>query len=98
MFGQMLENNGLKIMFDERMKIIEDRTMPDAECHIKRGDKGVSPNDKSHALVKMLEHQKQAMHPWNLRSLRRRIQGGEPWPIPSQPTVDWWDGQKLSEL
>lgn len=35
---------------------------------------------------------------FNLRELRARVLAGEPFPIPTEPTTHWVDGQPLSEM
>lgn len=99
-FGLMLYNNGYPIMYDKRMKVIEDRTPGHAQesSMFKRTDKGVSPNDKSHALLHKLEGLKRAIHPLDLREIRRKNLAGEPFPIPTEPSMDWYDQQPLSEF
>lgn len=97
-FGTMLQNNGYPIRFDVRMGIIEDRTPAKLGPVMKREDKGVSPNDKSHALLDMLKDLKRARHPWDLRQIRAHLRTGLGWPRPTWPTKDWYDGQPLSEL
>lgn len=98
LFGAMLANNRFPIKYDPRMKVIEDRTPEQSEQIFRRTDKGVSPKDKSHALVDKLQGLKRAVHEWDITDVRRRVLAGEPFPIPTGPTHDWWDGQPLSEF
>lgn len=97
-FGAMLENSGLPIRYDPRMKIVEDRTPGSIEYVAKRTDKGKSPNDKSHALLHKLQGLSRAAHNWDLREVRDKVLSGEPFPVPRGPTHDWWDNQPLSEF
>jgi hypothetical protein len=97
-FGQMLQLNGHPIKYDPRMKIVEDRSSEFYEAAVGRTDKGTSPNDKSHALLQRVAGKKQATHHWNLREVRDQVLRGEPFPIPTEPTTDWWDGKPLSEF
>lgn len=97
-FGLMLQNNGFKIKYDRRMHIVEDRTNEFIGNPIRREDKGISPNDKSHALLDMLKSRTTAKHNWNLREIRESVLSGKPWPIPTGPTNDWYDGQPLKEM
>lgn len=97
-FGLMLQNNGYPIKYDTRMKILEDRTPSALGTPMKREDKGKSPDDKSHALLKMLRDRKTAMHGFDIREVRKRVLAGEPWPKPWGPTHDFWDNQPLSEM
>lgn len=97
-FGAMISNNGFPIKYDPKMKIIEDRTSLISDSVVKRTDKGISPKDKSHAILKRIDGKKQATHHWNLREIRDRVLRGEPFPIPDQPLTDWHDGQPLIEF
>lgn len=96
--GMMLSRNNYPIMYDERMFIIEDRTPGQIDSFTKRCDKGPSPHDRSHAILKRTHGKLAATHPLNLRELRAIIQNGEPFPVPSEPSVDWFDRQPLSEF
>lgn len=97
-FGLMLANNGFKIKYDPAMKIIEDRTPEHCGPVMKRTDKGVSPNDKSHALLHKLRGLKSATHPINLREIRRIVLAANPFPNPWGPEVDWYDGQPVKDF
>lgn len=97
-FGEMLERNGFPIKYDPRMKIVEDRSPEFYEAAVGRTDLGVSPNDKSHALLDRCRGKKQATHHWNLREIRERVLRGEPFPIPTEPTHDWFTGKPLTEF
>lgn len=97
-FGEMLQRNKFRIKFDPTMAIVEDRTPEHYEPLVKRTDKGVSPHDKSHGLLKRTAGKLSATHHWNLRQIREQVLRGEPFPIPTEPTHDWWDGKSLSEF
>lgn len=102
-FGLMLQKQGRPIRLDKRMKILEDRTPDVLEPPFKRQDKGVSPNDKSHAILNMVLHHGRHKAPnyfpeGGLRALREKILSGEPFPQQQIPTSDWFDGQLISEL
>lgn len=98
MFGLMLQNRGRPIFFDPRMKMIEDRTAEESGPVFIKKDKGISPNDKSHALLDKLKGLNHVMLPSDLRSIRSDVQSGKPWPIPKGPTVDWYDGEPIKEM
>lgn len=97
-FGKMAQNNGFETMFDPRMKIVEDRSPEQLGTVMKREDKGVSPNDRSHALLNMLKDRKTAAHPINLSQIREDVLSGKHWPLPWGPTHDFWDNQPLQEM
>jgi hypothetical protein len=96
--GIALANRGHSFRYDRRMMTLESEEghhNPD-ELKFKRSDKGVSPNDKSHA---MLAYAQGANYfPNGLTPMRAAVQAGLPFPIPTEPTTDWYDGQPLSEL
>lgn len=101
-FGMTLYNAGYRIDFDPRMKIIEDRS-PDADpgsATYKRDDKGVSPNDKSHAALHRFGIRNRTEFTPDLRALRALALAGEPLPAPDPNVIykDWYDGQPISEL
>jgi hypothetical protein len=96
-FGGMLAENKFPVKYDPTMAIVEDRT-PGFDVTVKSMDKGVSPRDKSHTLLKRVHGKNQATHHWNLREIRERVLRGEPFPIPTTPDRDWFDGQLLSEF
>lgn len=97
-FGLMLTNCGFPIKYDTRMAILEDRTAGQLGTAIKREDKGVSPQDKSHALLAMLKDRKTAMHGFDIRQVRRDVLAGKGWPKPWGPFVDFYDGQKIEDM
>lgn len=97
-FGMMLRNNAYAIKFDPTMKMIEDRTPEKLGTAMKRSDYGVSPNDKSHAV---LNHFRQARHSGNsfdIRSVRDAVLRGEPFPPPSASHNEWFTGRPISDL
>lgn len=97
-FGLMLQNNKFPIKFDRRMKMVEDRSPEALGAPMKREDKGVSPNDKSHALLALLRDRTTARHDLNLRQIRNEVLAGQPFPVPAGPTIDWYDGQPIDSF
>jgi hypothetical protein len=102
LFGVLLENNGLPIFYDRRMLMIEDRTPSACRPTMEKTDKGVSPKDKSNALVAQLRDKKESIHaPWTikLREIREHVQRGGRFPIPPKQTwLDWWDSSPINQL
>lgn len=94
-FGLMLKNNGFEIRFDTRMAIIEDRTPEFLGPPMHRKDKGQSPDDKSHALLKKLRGLKRAAHPWDMRQIQAVAQRDGFFPKANWPMSDWYDGEPL---
>lgn len=105
-FGRMLENNSFPIFFDSRMKMIEDRSGTEIypknrEHDMKRSSKERHPhdkNDKTHKLIDMLWGNKRSAHAWDLTTIRNNILSGKSYPIPRQPTHDFFDSQPLIEM
>jgi hypothetical protein len=66
-----------------------------------RSDPGISPNDKSHALLnacKGASHFPNFFGPAGIRALRARTQAGEPFPKMGIPEHDWFTGTPLKDL
>jgi hypothetical protein len=63
-----------------------------------RSDYGKSPKDKSHGFLTRTKKKLRATHDFDLNEVRAIVQRGEPFPIPTTPTHDWWDGRHLKEL
>lgn len=97
-FGEMLERNKYPIKYDERMKLWEDRTPGRCDVETIRSDFGVSPRDKSHALLDRTKGKLAATHDFDIREVRRIVQETGEFPIPTTPTHDWWKNVPLSEL
>lgn len=98
MFGKHLYNSGCSIYFDPDLKIIEDRTQGQIDGALKRSDKGVSPNDKSHKIVEILSGSRTSKNSYNLREVRQKVLAGEPFPPPSASHIDWYDGSKIEDF
>ena len=67
---------------------------------IVRRDKGVSPNDKSHAALRIARGTKyfENYFPGSTRALRDHYQKHGSFPIVLEPKHDWYDGQLLAEM
>lgn len=101
-FSLMLANNGYPIKYDARCMLAEDRTPAKCGPRVRREDKGVSPNDKSHALLARLRGRKTAEHyygPFDLRAQRDSILCGGQFPLPEEKEyMDWYDGQLVKDF
>jgi len=97
-FGRMLHNNSIALEYKRDMMIIEDRTPGKLGPDIRREDKGVSPNDKSHALVAAFRGAKNSMNSYNIRDMRSSVLGGNPFPPPTGRITDWYDGQPIKDF
>lgn len=102
MMGLHLANNGFKIVFDHRLKIIEDRTPSELGEPMKRTSKEKHPNDttdKGHEALRRFGKLKRASHHWNLREIRERVLRGEPFPHHNgQPERDWFDQTLIKDM
>jgi len=96
--GNRLAQNGHTIRFDPRLHIIEDRPRDAGDGMPHRADKGLSPHDKSHMTLARFGGGKWSNNQINLREERERVLRGELWTIPTEPRVDFWDQQPLSEM
>lgn len=97
-FGMVLANNNVPIRYDLRMKVIQDRTPGKTGPTMKRTDKGISPADKSHAFVDNVRYRLRASHWFRLGEIRNYVLAGNPFPVPTGPYYDWWDGQPIAEM
>lgn len=100
--GAMLARAGYRLMYDRRAVTFESEEGHHQGNILKRIDKGISPNDKSHAMLKMVNNGRNRAPNYfgeeGIRGLRQRILAGEPFPIQQIPQHDWYDGQPLSEM
>ncbi len=93
--GNMLIRNGFVTKYDPRMKVIQDRTLPESDSLVKRTDWGSSPNDKSHAIERKISGSKTSLNSFSIRAVRDAVQKGEPFPPPSASHVDWYDNADI---
>jgi hypothetical protein len=105
-FGLNLRNAGYQLTFDPNMRMIEDRTEGETTSGhdmggvMKRTDKGVSPNDKSHAALKRFGTRKRTEFTPDLKTIRADLANGLGFPVPDPEGVykDWYDGQPYAEF
>jgi hypothetical protein len=101
--GIHLEKKGWGLRYDRTMMTYESE-----ELHgqpgppIRRADYGVSPNDKSHAILNLArEGNGWAPNDFGgktLKELREEILTGAQFPIPRTPNIDWFRGTPLCDL
>lgn len=105
-FGLMLKNTGKSIWYDPTFAILEDRSPEETSTNhsvggvFKRTDKGVSPKDKSHAMLTRFGTRARTEFTPDLVELRRVLAEGGSFPIPD-PTYeyrDWYDGELVNGL
>ncbi len=101
--GIMLEKQGYKLMYDPRMMTFESDELHFVEKPFKRTDKGVSPNDKSHAILNMVRDGGRHVAPnffpeGGIAALRQKILAGGEFPTSQIPFHDWFDGQPIQDF
>lgn len=101
--GLALQNAGYDLRYDRRMMTYESEELHHVEPPLKRSDYGVSPNDKSHAALKIVQDgakwfANKHLGPGGIRALRDRVLAGEPFPVPTGPTHEWFTGMRLEDL
>ena len=100
--GMMLQAHGRPIRYCRRMLTYEDDLAHGEEPPMIRIDKGKSPNDKSHAMLHMIQGGRRTAPNYfgdgGIREVRRRVLAGEPFPVTRCPTCDWYDAMPLSEM
>lgn len=100
LFGNTLYNAGYPIRYDSDMRIFEDRTPGQIDGALKRADKNphLGQQAKSWELVRIMKGQKTSLNQFDIRNMRDRVLNGEPFPVPTGPTHDFYDNQPLSEM
>lgn len=104
-FGLMLANNGHRIDFAPSLFVSQDRTAGNETCKGTYAcrDKGVSPDDKSHAALARFGRRKRTEFTPDLGEMRRARQtaaGVVTWPIPN-PAIDyrdWYDQELIRNM
>lgn len=101
--GIMLEKKGYEFRYDRNMLTLESEEGHHTEPSLPRFDKGTSPNDKSHAILNRVLRGEEKCAPdfsglGSIRAVRERVLSGLPFPVPTTPTVDWYDQQPLASL
>jgi hypothetical protein len=97
-FGWLLTNNGLPLAYDRKMMVIQDRTQGQIGPDMRGEDFGVSPNDKSHALLKVFDRAKTSLNSFDIRALRNSVQAGNPFPPPTASQVDWYSKLPIKDF
>jgi hypothetical protein len=100
--GIMLAKKGYQFRYDRRMLTYESEELHAQLPVMKRSDYGISPNDKSHAVLAMAQNGT-GWHPnyfgeGGIAGLRQRVLAGEPFPIMRIPEHEFYTGKPLSEL
>jgi hypothetical protein len=99
--GHLLSNAGWNFIYDPSMMTYESSELHHIGGSMKRTDKGISPHDKSHAILASTRMRKWAPNYWGyeeLRGFRQRILNGEPFPNRGIPKNDWYDNELLRNM
>jgi hypothetical protein len=97
--GFALKNNGYDLRYCKKMMTLESEELHHTD-QIKKTDKGISPNDKSNAALRIAQQTKyfDNYYEGGMRALRDYVLAGNPFPIVRIPDRDWYDQQLLSEM
>jgi hypothetical protein len=100
--GIMLAKHGYEFVYDPLMLTLESEELHHQLPVMKRSDYGVSPNDKSHAVLNAATSGN-GWHPnyfgeEGLRGLRQRVLAGEPFPVVQIPAHEWFTSTPLGDL
>jgi hypothetical protein len=100
--GINLGKKGWKFRYAPKMMTVESEERHHSEPSFRRSDYGVSPDDKSHEMLRL----SQSGNGWapndfggqDLRKLRMRISEGQPFPVPPRDCREWYTKKLLSDL
>jgi len=93
-FGKMLGNVGYRIDYIPEMSVQQDRMGTFIHpINFPRADRGVSPRDKSHAIMDRFATRRHTELTPDLTKLRAKMRAGKPWSIPDPKLTyrDWYD-------
>jgi hypothetical protein len=101
--GLMLAANGYKFVYDSRMVTYESEELHGQPGNVfHRWDPGVSPKDKSHKMIELIEKGRTKSPnyygPEGLRGLRSSMLNGGEFPVFQIPEHEWFTGTPLREL
>jgi hypothetical protein len=99
--GIVLNNAGFGFRYDRRMMTYESEEAHTEEPALKRTDKGLSPLDKSHAILRIAKSGQKFFdnqYAGGIRAERERVLSGEPFMIRKHPDRDWFDGALISSM
>jgi len=99
--GKTLRRAGYPLFFYRGMKTFESEEAHHEDQPFDRQDYGVSPNDKSHALLRNCRTTTRFDNYFGdggIEGLRSHVLAGGDFPKMSHPDTEWFTGRKLSEL
>jgi hypothetical protein len=100
--GIAMQKRGWKFRYVPKMLTYESEERHHTEPSFKRSDYGTSPDDKSHAMLRLAQNG----NGWipnnfgigDLARLRNRTAEGQPFPSPPRNAPEWYTGKLLCEL
>lgn len=100
--GNVIERNGYQFRYDRRALTIESEEHHHLGKQMRREDPGISPADKSHAMLAMFSNAvtfgDNYYEVGGLRKIREEVLAGRPLPDIGVPENEWFTGKRLSEL
>ncbi len=100
--GIALQKKGFMFVYDRTMMTFESEELHAQLPVMRRTDKGHSPNDKSHAALRMQQGgtgwNENYFGAWGIAGLRESVLKGEPFPQCGIPQHDWFDKQPINEM
>jgi len=97
--GLMLAHHGRRVDFRPELGVIQERSVG-CEHGLVRRDKGISPQDKSHAAIERFGRRRTTEFTPNLRALRAHLTAGGRFPDVDRAVEhrDWYDGQLIKDM
>jgi hypothetical protein len=101
--GQALAANGYIMRYDPRMMTYESEEHHHVGTPFFRWDPGVSPNDKSHALLDKCRGLKRFPNHFgggfqSIHELRKHVLSGGEFPVRTEPTHEWFTGKRWQDI
>lgn len=98
--GLVIQRNGYRFMYDRRMLTLESEEGHAQGPVMRREDPGVSPNDKSHAMLARYATAKRFDNPFDLSEIRAGYlkSGLLEFPKPEASATEWFTGKPLYVL
>ncbi len=102
-FGQTVARNGYELRYNRKQLTYESQEDHHNQPVMLRFDPGISPNDKSHAMLEKCKGVKRFENDFgdgitDIRVLREHIQSGGSFPIRTAPTHEWFSGWPLKDF
>lgn len=99
--GLALQNAGFHFQYCPSMLTLESDELHSQLPVMKRSDYGVSPLDKSHSALNIVQSGCKYFENYyegGIRKMREEVLSGKPFPVVGNPKNEWYTGKLLSEL